>query len=267
MRQGSHSRRPKPTQPWPQLLAPFAKIQNDRELFDGGRGGVRMLLKATHSPAKRLAAGPHDRPAGRHRRGPTASDAHQQMIEDMIRIFEAQRLVSLNTLFDLADNLESVSRGEKLNTALAGRLAARISEIQLPRSALHRHGKELAVLRLLDRTPHRRAAQTEPARRPSKRPPDDAAKAQGSARPAGALPARHAGRLQLHPLRSAGRAGAAHQSAVRAQPRFYRHPGRRPDLEGNRGVRHRLARQRRRTAGRARSRPCPTRWPKPSRTS
>jgi len=54
----------------------------------------------------------------------------------MIRIFEAQRLVSLNTLFELADNLESVTRGEKLNTALAGKLASRISEIQLPRSAL-----------------------------------------------------------------------------------------------------------------------------------
>ena len=39
-------------------------------------------------------------------------------------------------LFDLADNLESVGHGEKLNTALAAKLAARISEIQLPRSAL-----------------------------------------------------------------------------------------------------------------------------------
>ena len=67
---------------------------------------------------------------------PAISDTHQQMIQDMIRIFEAQRLVSLNTLFDLADNLDSVSKGEKLNTALAGRLAARISEIRLPQSAL-----------------------------------------------------------------------------------------------------------------------------------
>ena len=49
-----------------------------------------------------------------------ASDTHQQMVEDMIRIFEAQRLVSLSTLFDLADNLESVTKGQKLNTALTG---------------------------------------------------------------------------------------------------------------------------------------------------
>src|SRR4029077_13696547 len=67
---------------------------------------------------------------------PEGSDTHQQMIEDMIRIFEAQRLVSLSTLFDLADNLDSVGRGEKLNTQLAQKLASRISEIQLPRSAM-----------------------------------------------------------------------------------------------------------------------------------
>ena len=61
------------------------------------------------------------------------------MVEDMIRIFEAQKLVSLSTLFDLADNLDSVARGEKLNTALAGKLVARISEIQLPRRYSHHH--------------------------------------------------------------------------------------------------------------------------------
>src|SRR6202046_4932462 len=63
-----------------------------------------------------------------------SSDARQQLAEDMIRVFEAQRLVSLTTLFDLADNLESVTKGEKLNTALASKLATRISDIQLPRS-------------------------------------------------------------------------------------------------------------------------------------
>jgi hypothetical protein len=127
------------------LMTPFARIQNDRELFDGGMAGVQMLLKATHSPAK---VNPQDRIidllagdllAGDLLAGTGASDSsdvHLQMIQDMIRIFEAQRLVPLNTLFDLAGNLDSVSRGEKLNTALAGKLATRISEIQLPRGSL-----------------------------------------------------------------------------------------------------------------------------------
>jgi hypothetical protein len=117
------------------MLTPFGKIQNDRDIFDGGRSGVRMLLKATHSPEKLSAQDRMiDLLAGTA--SEDTSDAHQQVVEDMIRIFEAQKLVSLSTLFDLADNLESVGRGEKLNTALAGKLAARISEIQLPRNTL-----------------------------------------------------------------------------------------------------------------------------------
>ena len=46
---------------------------------------------------------------------PEASDAHDQLVQDMIRVFESQRLASLSTLFDLADNLDSVGRGEKLD--------------------------------------------------------------------------------------------------------------------------------------------------------
>jgi len=72
------------------------------------------------------------------------SDTQQRMIQDVIRVFEAQRLVSLTTLIDLADNLDSVSRGEKLNTALAGRLATRITEVQLPRTAIT--GEEKSAL-------------------------------------------------------------------------------------------------------------------------
>jgi hypothetical protein len=54
----------------------------------------------------------------------------------MIRIFEAQRLISLASIFDLVDQLESLGKGEKVNNALITKTAARISEIQLPRSAL-----------------------------------------------------------------------------------------------------------------------------------
>ena len=118
-----------------QLLRPFAKIQGDRDIFDAGRGGVQLLLTATRSDAKlSLQDRMMDLLAGTA--ADDDSDAHQQVVEDMIRIFEAQKLISLNTLFDLADNLESVARGQKLNTALAARLASRISEIDLPRNTM-----------------------------------------------------------------------------------------------------------------------------------
>jgi len=118
-----------------EMLTPFGKVQGERDIFDGGRAGVKLLLKATHAPENVPAQDRiMDLLAG------TATDdgseTHQQIVEDMIRIFEAQKLISLSTLFDLADNLESVQRGEKLNTALAGKLALRISEIQLPRNTM-----------------------------------------------------------------------------------------------------------------------------------
>ncbi len=126
-----------------ELLNPFGKIVTERDVFDGGRGGVRALLKAAHAPENGsqqdhildLLAGavPND-----------TSDTHQQMLQDMIRIFESQKLIALSTLFDLADNLESVSHGEKLNTALTAKLAARISEIQLPRNSLSPEKTSLA---------------------------------------------------------------------------------------------------------------------------
>jgi len=118
------------------LMAPFAKIQNERDAFDAGRGGVQTLLKATHSPSSENAQDRMiDLLAGTG--AADSSVAHQQVLEDMIRVFEAQRLVSLSTILDLADNLESVAHGKKLDVALAAKLASRISDIQLPRNSLN----------------------------------------------------------------------------------------------------------------------------------
>ncbi len=118
------------------LMAPFGKIQNNRELFDAGMAGARLLLKAAHAPEK---ASPQDAMvdllAGSAAPG-SSPDVHTRMVEEMIRIFEAQKLVALNTLFDLAGNLDSVTRGEKFNAALAGRLATRIAAIELPHGSL-----------------------------------------------------------------------------------------------------------------------------------
>lgn len=117
------------------LLTPFSAVKDEQTLFDSSRADVKLLLAAAHSPASAL---PQDRMfdllAGN---GSSENPQIQtQLVEEMMRIFEAQRLVSLNTLFDLADNLDAMSKGEKANTALVNKMAARISEIQLPRETL-----------------------------------------------------------------------------------------------------------------------------------
>ncbi|MEP7355009.1 MAG: hypothetical protein ABI824_17415 [Acidobacteriota bacterium] len=129
------------------IVAGFANQDNDRQLFDAGRAGVQTLLRATKAPvqgpaqAGRMQDQMMDLLAGT--KAPSGSNAYQQMARDLIRVFEAQRLLSLDTLFDLADNLEAGSKGQSMNAALAGRLANRIAEIQLPQGDLTRAEKNL----------------------------------------------------------------------------------------------------------------------------
>jgi len=117
------------------VLGPFAKVKAERDIFEAGQGGVKTLLAATKSPGDVSAQDRMiDLLAGTGEI--ENSDAHTQVVEDMIRIFEAQRLISLSTIFELVDQLEGLGKGSKANTALINRTAARISEIQLPRTAL-----------------------------------------------------------------------------------------------------------------------------------
>jgi len=116
------------------LLTPFQTARSSRELFDAGRAGLTGLMAAAGAeggdPQERLmslmagAANPAD------------VESHGLLLADMAKVFEAQRLVSLKTIFDLQDHMEAVSKGEKLNTALVNRLTGRISDLSLPRAAL-----------------------------------------------------------------------------------------------------------------------------------
>jgi len=118
-----------------QILQPFTAGKNVRDLFDAGRSGVNALLRAASVPAD---ANPHDRLmdllAGAV--GPKDDETHQLLLAEMMKIVEAQKLVTVKTLFDLADHLEALSKGEKLNTALLNRLAARVSDLNLPKASL-----------------------------------------------------------------------------------------------------------------------------------
>jgi len=117
------------------ILAGFAKIHNPRELFDSGRSGVTTLLAATKTPENTPAQDRlTDLLAGAA--APKDTDSHRLVVENMMRILEAQRLINIDTIFQMADNLESLTRGEKLNSNLVTKLAAKINEIQLPRASL-----------------------------------------------------------------------------------------------------------------------------------
>jgi hypothetical protein len=117
------------------IIEPFLKVKEDGPLFDAGRSGVAVLLKAAGTPD---TANPQDRMMDLLAGSPSTDDQQtlDELRADMMRVFEAQKLVSLKVIFDLADHLESLSRGERLNAALLNRLAARVSDLNLPKATL-----------------------------------------------------------------------------------------------------------------------------------
>ncbi len=117
------------------IIAPYSKVKNLKELFDAGQSGVHTLLKATASPE---GVSPQDRFIDLLAGAAVVDDTETQtqMVQEMIRIFEAQRLISLKSILDIAGHLEAIGKGEKMNPQLIARMSSRISEIQLPRAAL-----------------------------------------------------------------------------------------------------------------------------------
>ncbi|MBI5083097.1 MAG: hypothetical protein HZB13_00650 [Acidobacteria bacterium] len=117
------------------VLEPFLKSRSAAELFDSGRNGVATLQKAAGVAA---GANPQDRMldlmAGAV--NPADEETHQALLTEMMRGFEAQKLVSLKVLFDLDDHLAAAARGDKGNTALTNRLVARVSDLNLPKASL-----------------------------------------------------------------------------------------------------------------------------------
>ena len=117
------------------VITPFATVKSSRDLFDAGRAGVDALLKATQARAEGSV---QDRMLGLLAGGPRLdeSESRAELVQQEQRIFEAQRLLPIDLLFELADNLQAVTKGEKLNAQLASRLAARVADIQLPRNSM-----------------------------------------------------------------------------------------------------------------------------------
>ncbi|MBL8237158.1 MAG: hypothetical protein JNM66_07060 [Bryobacterales bacterium] len=117
------------------ILGSFAKARNDRDTFDAGWAGVQALLKATGAPD---GANPQDRLIDMLAGAANAEDQDSQtlLVQDMIRVVEAQRLVSLKALGDLAAHLDALGKGAKLDPSIISRVSGRLSEIQLPRAGL-----------------------------------------------------------------------------------------------------------------------------------
>ncbi|MCP5120173.1 MAG: hypothetical protein GY953_55965, partial [bacterium] len=121
------------------LAAIIGGFENPKELwevYDAAASGMKTLLAATPSQGDLslqdrvidlLAGSPN----------PADAESHQLVIQDLIRFFEAQKLIPLDHIFALTDHLKELESGTaQPDTALVNRIATRLEEVNLPREGL-----------------------------------------------------------------------------------------------------------------------------------
>jgi len=119
------------------ITSRFADVHTARDVFDAGHGAFQSLLDAAAKPAD-AATGPQERMAALLSGAAESGDVEtrQEMQDEMLRILDAQHLVSLDTLFQLSDLLKSGHRPDKAAAAKLAKLAASVAEAPLPRAPL-----------------------------------------------------------------------------------------------------------------------------------
>jgi hypothetical protein len=116
------------------ILGGFGRGKQEAEVFDAGRSGVDVLLSAANAPGngarqERLLELLVGRPPSSESSGPMTP------AENLLRILDAQRLISLDSLFQLADHLGKGNADPKAIKSINEQLG-RLEESQPLRGSL-----------------------------------------------------------------------------------------------------------------------------------
>jgi hypothetical protein len=118
---------------WQQVVAPFTHISSATQLFEAGRSSLGKLLQAAGGGPALSQEEIADLLAGPDVTDPESQQVRQQLAERIRSVLEAQRLVSLDTMFALADGLDQLAQGKAVGDRLLP-LAAELKEFEMPRS-------------------------------------------------------------------------------------------------------------------------------------
>jgi hypothetical protein len=110
------------------IVTSFAQVKSERELFDASRNGVKTLFGGS------IPSGAQQHMLDLLAGSGTSEDAETRdaVEQEYIRILDSQRMLPLDTLLQLAGQLES----GKPVAAQTNKLAAQIAEIPIPRPPL-----------------------------------------------------------------------------------------------------------------------------------
>jgi hypothetical protein len=117
---------------WNRVIGPFGKISSSAQLFDAGRTSLRELLRSTNNNPDlsqdefiAVLAGPDQTTA-------EGREVKEQLATKLRSVLDAQRLISLDTLFALGDGLNDLANGKPVADKLVP-LASELREFEMPR--------------------------------------------------------------------------------------------------------------------------------------
>jgi hypothetical protein len=113
-------------------MNPFATVRTTAQLFDAGRSAMTAVLKAASNRERlsqdeivALLAGPSQT-------SPDAEQVHEEIARNIHTVLADQRLISLDTLWDLADGMQQLASGKPVGDSLIP-LAKELREFEFPR--------------------------------------------------------------------------------------------------------------------------------------
>jgi hypothetical protein len=117
---------------WRAVLHPFAAVTSSAQLFDAARSSLGEVLLAAGAKPPLSEAETIALLAGPEQTGPEGHRVKQELADRMRSIMDAQRLVSLDTVFAFGDGLNQMVQGKATAGALVG-LAGEFREFQMPK--------------------------------------------------------------------------------------------------------------------------------------
>jgi hypothetical protein len=120
-------------QSWQQTIRPFEGIKSSEQLFDAGRTSLAAAVRAASGKSwfsqedlLALLAGPEQT-------GREGQHMRQSIADRMRAVLDAQQLVSLSTLFDLADGMHDLAQKKPVSTESLTRRAVELRQFEMPK--------------------------------------------------------------------------------------------------------------------------------------
>ena len=117
---------------WQQVIKPFARLRSAAQVYDAGRASLGEVFRFATGKTKGSQDEIISLLAGPAQTTPEGKRMHQQLAGKLRSVLDDQRLVSLDTLFALGDDLNEKSQGKSLNEFVI-RQAAQLREFEMPR--------------------------------------------------------------------------------------------------------------------------------------